>query len=68
MSQFGLQMPGGQRRRGSSLDVYGALAFVAVVFLLVACVVMFRAGQVVGPDGSAFGLQEKGQIKLKALK
>ena len=66
MSQFGMQMPGGQRRRGAALDVYGALAFIAVAFLLTACVVMFRAGQVVGPDGSPFKLQEKGRISLKA--
>jgi hypothetical protein len=66
MSQFGMQMAGGRPRRGSTADVYTALMAVACVFLVAALVVMFQAGAKVGKGGSAFALQEKGRIELKA--
>lgn len=65
MSQFGMQLPGGRLRRGASPDVYTALAALAVVFLIAACVTMFFAGQKVGKDGSPFGLQEAGPGKIQ---
>ncbi len=65
MSQFGMQMPGGRARRAASPDVYTALAFVAMAFLLVACFMMWTAGSRVGKDGSPFGLQEQGKIQLR---
>jgi hypothetical protein len=52
MSQFGMQMPGGRGRRAASPDVYTALAFVAVVFLIGACVIMWQAGMKVAPQGA----------------
>lgn len=65
MSQFGMQLPGGRARRAATPDVYAALAFVAVAFLLVACFMMWQAGSRVGKDGSPFGLQESGKVQLK---
>lgn len=66
MSQFGMQMPGGRAKRSASMDVYAGLAFLAVAFLVTACVMVFLAAQKVGPDGNPFGQQQVGQIKLKA--
>lgn len=71
MSQFGMQMPGGQLRRGPSLNVYTGLLFVAVVALAVACLFMFQAASKVGADGSPFGIQQapdKGKSQLKLAK
>ncbi|MBX3389219.1 MAG: hypothetical protein KF691_07155 [Phycisphaeraceae bacterium] len=64
MSQFGMQMPGGRARRGSSLDVFTVLAFLAVVALAVACGVMWMAASKVGKNGNPFEMQEKGNITL----
>lgn len=67
MSQFGMQMPGGKGKRGSSLDVYTVLAFLAVVALAAACGVMYFAAMKVAPvdAGHPFAVHEKGQaIKL----
>lgn len=65
MSQFGMQVQGGARRRGSTPDVFTALAVLATVFLAVACVVMWGAASKVGAGGNAFSLQEPGKISLK---
>lgn len=65
MSQFGMQLPGGRGKRAASLDVYTALAFIAVAFLATACVMMWVAGAKVGVDGSPFELQKPGSIALK---
>lgn len=64
MSQFGMQMPGGRSKRGATLDVFTVLAFLAVVALASACVVMWFAAAKVGANGNAFELQEKGRISL----
>ncbi len=66
MSQFGMQMPGGRAKRGSSLDVFTVLAFLSVVMLAIACGVMWVAASKVGKDGNAFEMQEKGRISLPA--
>lgn len=66
MSQFGMQMPGGRGKRGSSPDVFTLLAFLSVVALIASCVVMWFAASKVGKDGNAFSLQEPGQIMLPA--
>lgn len=66
MSQFGMQMPTTRGKRGASMDAITALVGFAVVCLAAACVVMFLAGSKVGKDGSVFGLQEPGAIKIKA--
>lgn len=68
MSQFGMQMPGGRAKRSASMDVYTALAFAAVIFLVVACVMMWQAAAKVGVDGKPFEFQKAGSgtIKLRA--
>ena len=64
MSQFGMQLPGGRARRGSSPDVFAGLAALAVIFMAVACFVMFTAASKVSPDGSPFSLQDAKSIKF----
>jgi hypothetical protein len=64
MSQFGMQMQGARASRGAAPDIYAVLAFVALVAIIGACVVMYGAAQKVGKDGSPIGLQESGQISL----
>lgn len=58
MSQFGMQMPGGRARRGSSPDVYTGLLFLAVAALVAACLVVYMAGAKIGPEGNALGMHE----------
>ncbi len=58
MSQFGMQMPGGRGRRGSSPDVYTGLLFLSVASLVAACLVLYFAGTRVGPEGNPMGLHE----------
>lgn len=58
MSQFGMQMPGGQLRRGPVMNVYTGLLFMAVLALAVACVMMYSAASRIGKDGSPFGMHE----------
>lgn len=65
MSQFGMQMSGGRMKRGSTPDVYTALAAAATVALAVACAVMFNAASKVGKDGSPIGLQTPHDIKFQ---
>lgn len=68
MSQFGMQMPGGRSKRGSSPDVYTGLLVVAAVCLLAACIFVFSAASKVGPNGSALDWQKSGSIQIKAGK
>lgn len=67
MTQFKMQMPGGRARRYAGPDVYTALAFVAVAFLIAACIIMWQAGMKVAPQGasSPFDMQTAGSIKIK---
>ena len=65
MAEYGMQLPGGRSRRGASPDVYTGLAFAAVVFLIAACVMMWRAAGTVGKAGNPFELQATGSIELK---
>ncbi|MGH7133340.1 MAG: hypothetical protein ACREJO_15510 [Phycisphaerales bacterium] len=58
MSQYGMQMPGGQMRRGASLNIYTGILFLAVVALGAACIFMYFAASKIGKDGSAFGIQQ----------
>lgn len=65
MSQFGMQMPGGRGKRGASMDIYTALGFAAVAFLVVACAMMWQAAAKVGKGGAPFELQKIGTVDLK---
>lgn len=64
MSQFGMQMPGGQRRT-AQMNVYTGLLAFAVVALAAACLFVFVQGGTVGADGSPWDIQEVGKINLK---
>lgn len=69
MSQFGMNMPGGQMRRGASMNVYTGLLFLAVVALAAACVFMYGAAGRIGAGGDPFGMHTrpasgKSQIKF----
>lgn len=63
MTQFGMQMPGGQQSRRAQPDVYTGLMLVSFLALGVATAIVFFAGQRVGPDGNALALQES-TVKL----
>jgi hypothetical protein len=65
MNQFGMQMPGGRMKRTATMNVYTGLIFLAVVAMAVASGFMWRAGTMVGKNGSPFELQDKGQIRFK---
>ena len=58
MSQFGMQMPGGQVQRGPSLNVYTGLLFLAVISLLGASVIVYIQATKSSPGGQPFKLQE----------
>ena len=65
MSQYGLQMPGGQIRRGATMNIYTGLLFVAVVALGAACVFVFLHGGQVSPEPSnPLALQDANRIEL----
>lgn len=57
MSQFGMQLPGGQMRRGPQMNIYTGLLAFAVLALAAAAIFLFIAGGRIGKDGSPFGLQ-----------
>ncbi len=61
MSQFGMQMPGGRQRQGSSPDVFTALLFISLAAVGVACFLMWQAASAIGPDGDPFGAHPEGQ-------
>lgn len=71
MSQMGMQLPGAQRKRSPSINVYTGLMMCAVVALGAATFVMFRSASLVGPDEGVMGalkIHPKGQpIKLKDM-
>lgn len=56
MSQFGMQMAGGNLQRGPSMNVYTGLLACAVLALLAACAFVYVQGMKIGPDGNAFGV------------
>ncbi len=67
MSQLGMQMPGSQRSRGGSPNVYAGLLLAAVACLLTAIIFVMIAGSRVGPGGSlmgAFRLHPDGRLDL----
>lgn len=58
MSQYGMQMPGGQLQRGPTMNVYTGLLLAAVIALLAASGAVFYQGQKIGPNGNAFAVHE----------
>lgn len=64
MSQFGMNMPGGQARRGPTLNVYTGLLFLAVVALAAACGFMYVGAAKLGVNGDPFTIQDAKDIKL----
>jgi hypothetical protein len=65
MSQFGMQLPGGQMQRGPVMNVYTGLLLLAVLALAAASVLVFLNAGKVGKEGKPFDLQQSGQIKVK---
>ncbi len=65
MSQFGMQMPGGQVHRAASMNVYTGLLFVAVIALLAACVWVYMQARQIGPAGQPFKVHTEGNIQLQ---
>ena len=63
MSQMGMAMPGGRRRKGGGPDVYTGLLFLAVAVLGAATFLMYQAAVEVGPDGNPIGQQEPNRIR-----
>jgi hypothetical protein len=67
VSQFGMQMPGAQRARGASMNIYTGLMLAAVACLLTAVGFVFYAGMQVGPGGgpmAALKVHQQGRIDL----
>lgn len=56
MSQMGMQMPGAQRGRKASLNIYTGMSFVAMLALLVATIFVFRAASTVAPEDGPMGV------------
>jgi hypothetical protein len=54
MSQFGMQMPGGQVQRGPTLNVYTGLLAVAALAMFAAAVFVYIEGSRIAPDGMPF--------------
>lgn len=64
MTQMGMNMPGGIRRRGPEMNVYTGLLAFAVVTLAVACGIMWVQGSKIGGNGNPLELQAKDKIAL----
>lgn len=54
MSQFGMQMPGGQLNRGPVMNVYTGLLAAAAVALIAACAVVYLNAASASPNGNPF--------------
>ena len=68
MSQFGMQMPGGQVSRGKDVDVYTGLLLLAAAALLAACGFLFVQGGKIGVNGNAFEVHTDDAVKSGQLK
>lgn len=69
MNQLGMQMPGSQRRRSASLNIYTGLLTVAVLCLLAAVLMVGYQANKIGPGDSgeyvrALQTHGDGQIRL----
>ena len=67
MSQLGMNLPGSQRRRGASMNIYTGLLFLAVVCLAAAVVMVWIAGIELAPEEGplgAFKVQDSNRIVI----
>lgn len=69
MNQLGMQMPGAQRRRTASPNIYTGLLLVAVLCLLAAVLIVGYQANKVGPADQgeyvrALHIHEEGQVRL----
>ena len=67
MSQMGMSMPGSQRGRRATMNVYTGLMLGAVLCLLAAVIVVAMQGALIGPGGgimSAFKIHDPKSTKL----
>lgn len=62
MTQMGMNMPGGIRRRGPEMNVYTGLLAFAVVTLAIACVILWMQGSKIGGNGNPLELQVKDKV------
>jgi hypothetical protein len=68
MSQFGMQLPGGQMQRGPVMNVYTGLLLLAVLALAAASVMVYLNAGKVGKGGQPFNLHpttETGRLEVK---
>lgn len=65
MSQFGMQMPGGQMQRGPTMSVYTGLLALAAIALIAASGYVWMQASKVSKDGSPWSLQEAGKIDFR---
>jgi len=68
MSQFGMQMPGGQVSRGRDVDVYTGLLLLAAVALLAATGFLFVQGGKLGVGGNPLEIHPEASVKSGELK
>lgn len=61
MTQFGMNMPGGQLQRSATMNVYTGLLFLAVLALIAACVFVALQSRKIAPNGQPFSVQEYDQ-------
>ncbi len=55
MSQLGMNLPGSQRNRGASMNIYTGLLFLAVVCLGAATAMVWMAGMSLAPEEGPLG-------------
>lgn len=67
MSQIGMNLPGSQRKRVASMNIYTGLLFLAVVSLTGAVILVMRAGMELAPEKGLVGVfkvQDAKRIQL----
>mgnify|MGYP000352282303 CR=1 FL=1 len=65
MSQYGMQMPGGQMQRGPTLNIYTGLLALAAAALLAASGYVWIQSAKVSPSGTPWDMQQQGKIEFK---
>lgn len=62
MSQFGMQMPGGQVSRGKDVDVYTGILLLAAAALLAATGFMYVQGGKLGVNGNPLEIHPESAV------